>query len=137
MRSRGAKTTDIIVLVVAANDSVKPQTVEAISHAKAANVPIIVAINKIDLPSADPDKVRNDLLSHGIIVEKLSGDVLDVELSALKKQNLNKLEEALHLQAELLKLQANPNRHARGVIIESKLDKSFPTITKPIIPIVL
>ena len=80
MRSRGAKTTDIIVLVVAANDSVKPQTVEAISHAKAANVPIIVAINKIDLPSADPDKVRNDLLSHGIIVEKLSGDVLDVEL---------------------------------------------------------
>ena len=123
MRSRGAKTTDIIVLVVAANDSVKPQTVEAISHAKAANVPIIVAINKIDLPSADPDKVRNDLLSHGIIVEKLSGDVLDVELSALKKQNLDKLEGALHLQAELLKLQANPNRHARGVIIESKLDK--------------
>ena len=123
MRSRGAKTTDIIVLVVAANDSVKPQTVEAISHAKAANVPIIVAINKIDLPSADPDKVRNDLLSHGIIVEKLSGDVLDVELSALKKQNLDKLEEALHLQTELLKLQANPNRHARGVIIESKLDK--------------
>jgi len=123
MRSRGAKTTDIIVLVVAANDSVKPQTVEAISHAKAANVPIIVAINKIDLPSADPDKVRNDLLSHGIIVEKLSGDVLDVELSALKKQNLDTLEEALHLQAELLKLKANPNRHARGVIIESKLDK--------------
>ena len=123
MRSRGAKTTDIIVLVVAANDSVKPQTVEAISHAKAAKVPIIVAINKIDLSSADSDKVRKDLLSHGIVVEKLSGDVLDVELSALKKLNLDKLEEALHLQAELLKLQANPNRNARGVIIESKLDK--------------
>ncbi len=123
MRSRGAKTTDIVILVVAANDSVKPQTIEAISHAKAANVPIIVAINKIDLPSSNPDKVRNDLLSHEIVVEKLSGDILDVEVSAIKKLNLNKLEEAIHLQADLLKLQADPNRTARGVVIESKLDK--------------
>ena len=123
MRSRGANTTDIIVLVVAANDSVKLQTIEAISHAKAAKVPIIVAINKIDLPSADPDKVRKDLLNHEIIVEKLNGEVLDVEISALKNINLEKLEEAIHLQAELLKLRANPNRNSRGVIIESKLDK--------------
>ena len=123
MRSRGANTTDIIVLVVAANDSVKPQTIEAISHAKVAKVPIIVAINKIDLPSADPDKVRKDLLSHEIIVEKLSGEILDVEISALKNINLEKLEDAIHLQAELLKLRANPNRNSRGVIIESKLDK--------------
>ena len=90
MRSRGAKTTDIIVLVVAADDGVKPQTIESIWHSKAAKVPIIVAINMIDLPSADPDKVRKDLLNHEIIVEKLSGDVLDVELSALKKLNLDK-----------------------------------------------
>lgn len=123
MRSRGAKTTDIIVLVIAANDSVKPQTIEAILHAKAAKVPIIVAINKIDLPSADCNKVRNDLLNHEVVVEKLSGDVLDVEVSALKNLNLDKLEEAIHLQAELLKLRSNPNRNARGVVIESKLDK--------------
>ena len=123
MRSRGAKTTDIVVLVVAADDGVKPQTIEAISHAMAAKVPIIVAINKIDLPSADPDKVRKDLLNHEIIVEKLSGDVLDVEVSALKKINLDKLEEAINLQAELLKPRANPNRNARGTIIESRLDK--------------
>ena len=123
MRSRGAKTTDIIVLVIAANDSVKPQTIEAILHAKAAKVPIIVAINKIDLPSADCNIVRNDLLNHEVVVEKLSGDVLDVEISALKNINLEKLEEAIHLQAELLKLRANPNRNSRGIIIESKLDK--------------
>ena len=120
MRARGAKTTDIIILVVAADDSLKPQTVESIAHAKAAKVPIIVAINKIDLPTADPDKVRNDLLSQEIIVEKLSGEVLDVEVSATKKTNLDKLEEAIHLQADLLNLKANPNRSARGVIIESK-----------------
>ena len=123
MRARGAKTTDIIVLVVAADDSLKPQTIESIVHAKAAKVPIIIAINKIDLPAADPDKVRNDLLSQEIVVEKLSGQVLDVEVSALKKQNLNKLEEAIHLQAHILDLKANPNRSARGVIIESKLEK--------------
>jgi len=123
MRARGSKTTDIIILVVAADDGLKPQTIESIAHAKAANVPIIVAINKIDLPAADPDKVRNELLSHEIVVEKLSGDILDVEISALKKINLNKLEEAILLQADLLNLKANPNRPCRGVIIESKLEK--------------
>ena len=123
MRARGSKTTDIIILVVAADDGLKPQTIESISHAKAANVPIIVAINKIDLPAADADKVRNELLTHEIIVEKLSGDVLDVEISALKKINLDKLEEAIHLQADILNLKANPTRSARGVIIESKLEK--------------
>ena len=123
MRARGAKTTDIVVLVVAADDSLKPQSIESIAHAKAAKVPIIVAINKIDLPAADADKVRNDLLSQEIIVEKLSGEVLDVEISAIKKTNLNKLEEAIHLQADLLNLKANPNRAARGSIIESKLEK--------------
>ncbi len=123
MRARGSKTTDIIILVVAADDSLKPQTVESIAHAKAAKVPIIVAINKIDLANADADKVRNDLLTQEVIVEKLSGDVLDVEVSATKKINLDKLEEAIHLQADLLNLKANPNRAARGVIIESKLEK--------------
>ena len=123
MRARGAKTTDIIILVVAADDSLKPQTIESIAHAKAAKVPIIVAINKIDLDSADPDKVRNDLLTQEIIVEKMSGEILDVEISATKKINLDKLEEAIHLQADLLDLKANPNRQARGVIIESKLEK--------------
>ncbi len=123
MRARGSKTTDIIILVVAADDGIKPQTIESIAHAKNANVPIIVAINKMDLPAADPDKVRNELLSHEVIVEKLSGDVLDVEISALKNKNLEKLEEAIHLQADLLDLKANPDRSARGVIIESKLEK--------------
>ncbi|MDC0248415.1 translation initiation factor IF-2, partial [bacterium] len=123
MRARGAKTTDIIILVVAADDSLKPQTIESIAHAKAANVPIIVAINKIDLPNIDPEKVRQDLLTHEIIVEKLSGDVLDVEVSALKKINLDKLKESILLQADLLNLSANPNRSARGSIIESKLEK--------------
>ncbi len=123
MRARGAKTTDIIILVVAADDSLKPQTIESIAHAKAANVPIIVAINKIDLPNIDPEKVRQDLLTHEIIVEKLSGDVLDVEVSALKKINLDKLKEAIILQADILNLKANPNRTARGSIIESKLEK--------------
>ena len=123
MRARGASTTDIIILVVAADDSLKPQTIESIAHAKAAKVPIIVAINKIDLPNANPDKVRNDLLSQEIIVEKLSGDILDVEVSALKKINLDKLEEAILLQADILNLKSNPKRSARGSIIESKLEK--------------
>ena len=123
MRARGAKTTDIIILVVAADDSLKPQTIESIAHAKSANVPIIVAINKIDLPNIDIEKVRQDLLTHEIIVEKLSGDVLDVEVSALKKINLDKLKESILLQADLLNLRANPNRTARGSIIESKLEK--------------
>ncbi len=123
MRARGSQTTDIIILVVAADDGIKPQTIESIAHAKSAGVPIIVAINKIDLPNADPDKVRNELLSHEIVVEKLSGDVLDIEVSALKNLNLDKLEEAIHLQSELLNLKTNKNRSARGIIIESKLEK--------------
>ena len=123
MRARGAKTTDIIILVVAADDSLKPQTIESIAHAKAAKVPIIVAINKIDLETADPEKVRQDLLNHEIIVEKLSGEVLDVEISATKKINLDKLKEAILLQSDILNLKANPNRSARGTIIESKLEK--------------
>ena len=123
MRARGSKTTDIVILVVAADDGIKPQTIESIAHAKTAEVPIIVAINKIDLPGADPDKVRNELLSHEVIVEKLSGEVLDIEVSATKGTNLDKLEEAIHLQADLLNLKANPDRKARGSVIESKLEK--------------
>ena len=123
MRARGSKTTDIVILVVAADDGIKPQTIESIAHAKAAEVPIIVAINKIDLPNSDPDKIRNELLSHEVIVEKLSGDVLDIEVSATKATNLDKLEETIHLQADLLNLKANPDRKARGTIIESKLEK--------------
>ncbi len=123
MRARGSQTTDIIILVVAADDGIKPQTIESIAHAKSANVPIIVAINKIDLQNSDPDKIRNELLNHEIIVEKMSGDVLDIEVSATKSLNLDKLEEAIHLQADLLDLKANPDRPARGVIIESKLEK--------------
>tara|TARA_B100000575_G_C23119256_1_gene647461 strand:- start:35 stop:2275 length:2241 start_codon:yes stop_codon:yes gene_type:complete len=123
MRARGSKTTDIIILVVAADDGIKPQTIESIAHAKAAEVPIIVAINKIDLPNSDADKIRNELLSHEVVVEKLSGEVLDIEVSATKGTNLDKLEEAIHLQADLLNLKANPDRKARGTIIESKLEK--------------
>ena len=123
MRARGSKTTDIIILVVAADDGIKPQTIESIAHAKSAQVPIIVAINKIDLPNADPNKIRNELLSHEVIVEKLSGEVLDIEVSATTGINLDKLEEAIHLQADLLNLKANPNRKARGSVIESKLEK--------------
>ncbi len=123
MRMRGAQVTDIVVLVVAADDSIMPQTIEAINHARAANVPMIVAINKIDKPGANPDKVRQDLLQHEIVVEGMGGDVLDVEVSALKKTNLDKLEEAILLQAELLDLKANPDRGAEGVVIEAELDK--------------
>ncbi|HHI70106.1 MAG TPA: translation initiation factor IF-2, partial [Rhodobacteraceae bacterium] len=122
MRARGAQVTDIVVLVVAADDAVMPQTVEAIDHAKAAGVPIIVAINKIDRPNADPDKVRADLLQHEIIVEKMSGDVLDVEVSAINGTGLDQLLEAISLQAELLDLKANPDRAAVGAVIEAKLD---------------
>jgi translation initiation factor IF-2 len=123
MRARGAQVTDIVVLVVAADDGVMPQTIEAINHAKAAKVPLIVAINKIDKPGASPDKVRQALLQHEIVVEKMSGEVLDVEVSALKKTGLDKLEEAILLQAEVLDLKANPERAAEGVVIEAKLDK--------------
>lgn len=123
MRSRGAKVTDIVVIVVAANDGVMPQTIEAINHSKEANVPIIVAINKIDLEGADPNRVRNELLTHEIIVESLGGEILEVEVSATKKINLDKLLETILLQSEILDLKANPNRAADGVVIESALDK--------------
>jgi translation initiation factor IF-2 len=123
MRARGATVTDIVVLVVAADDGIKEQTIEAIRHAKAAQVPMIVAINKIDRPDANPDRVRQELLQHEIVVEKLGGDVLDVEVSATKRMNLEKLEEAILLQAELLDLRANPDRPAEGVIIEAKLER--------------
>ncbi|HEV2896907.1 MAG TPA: translation initiation factor IF-2 [Pseudaminobacter sp.] len=123
MRARGAQATDIAILVVAADDSVMPQTIESISHAKAAGVPIIVAINKIDKPQADPQKVRAELLRHEVFVESMGGDVLDVEVSATKGTNLDKLLETILLQAELLDLKANPDRTAEGVVIEAKLDK--------------
>ena len=123
MRARGAKVTDIVVLVVAADDGVMPQTVEAIHHAKAAKVPIIVAINKIDKPDAKPDRVRTELLQHEIQVESLGGDVVDVEVSATKKLNIDKLLEMLGLQAEILDLKANPKRPAEGTVIEAKLDR--------------
>jgi len=122
MRSRGAQVTDIVVLVVAADDAVMPQTIEAIHHAKAAQVPMIVAINKIDRPDADPDKVRTDLLQHEVIVEKMSGEVQDVEVSAITGQGLDELLDAIALQAEILELKANPNRAASGAVIEAKLD---------------
>ena len=123
MRARGAKVTDIVVLVVAADDGVMPQTIEAIQHAKAAKVPMIVAINKIDKPDAKPERVRTELLQHEVQVESMGGDVLDVEVSALKKMNLDKLLETIGLQAELLDLKANPSRAAEGTVIEAKLDR--------------
>lgn len=122
MRSRGAQVTDIVVLVVAADDAVMPQTVEAISHAKAAGVPMIVAINKIDKPAANPTKVRTDLLQHEVVVEQMSGDVQDVEVSAHTGQGLDELLEAIALQAEILELKANPDRPAQAAVIEAKLD---------------
>jgi|RhiMetdeSRZDD1v2_1073273.scaffolds.fasta_scaffold60086_3 translation initiation factor IF-2 len=123
MRQRGAQVTDIVVLVVAADDGVKPQTVEAINHAKAAKVPMIVAINKIDKQGADPQRVRTELLSHEIVVESLGGDTLEIEVSALKKTGLDRLLEAIALQAEVLELTANPDRPAEGVIVEAKLER--------------
>ncbi len=122
MRSRGAKVTDIVILVVAADDGIMPQTVEAIDHAKAAEVPIIVAINKIDRADADPTRVRTQLLEHEIVSEAMGGDVLDVEVSAVQKTNLDKLEEAILLQAEILDLKANPGRAAEGTIVESRVE---------------
>jgi translation initiation factor IF-2 len=123
MRARGANVTDIVILVVAADDGIMEQTVEAIRHAKAAEAPIIVAINKIDRPDARPDRVRQELLQHELVVEELGGEVLDIEVSALKKTNLDQLEEAILLQAELLDLTANPNRPAEGVVLEAKLER--------------
>ncbi len=122
MRARGAHVTDIVVLVVAADDSVMPQTIEAINHAKAAKVPMIVAINKVDKPDADPNKVRTELLQHEVIVEAMSGEVQDVEVSAVTGQGLDQLLEAIALQAEILELHANPDRAAEGAVIEAQLD---------------
>ncbi len=123
MRSRGAQVTDIVILVVAADDGIMPQTVEAIRHAKAANVPMIVAINKCDLPAAKPDRVRQELLQHDIQVEEMGGDVLSVEISAKTRMGLDKLSEAILLQAEILDLKANPDRPAEGSVVEAKLEK--------------
>ena len=123
MRSRGAQVTDIVILVVAADDGIMPQTVEAIRHAKAAAAPMIIAINKCDLPTANPDRVRQELLQHDIQVEEMGGEVLSVEISAKTRMGLEKLQEAILLQAEILDLKANPDRPAEGAVIESKLEK--------------
>ena len=124
MRSRGASVTDIVVLVVAADDGVMPQTIEAIDHAKAANVPVIVAINKMDKPGSDPDKVKTELMSHDIIAEEYGGSNICVEISARKKQNIDGLLEAILLVSEMQELKANPDRYALGTVLEAKLDKN-------------
>ncbi|MBT3333906.1 MAG: translation initiation factor IF-2, partial [Rhodospirillaceae bacterium] len=123
MRARGAQVTDLVILVVAADDGVMPQTIEAINHAKAAEVPIIVAVNKMDLPDANPNKVKQELLQYEIVPEEMGGDVAIVEVSAIKKQNLDGLEEIINLQAEIMELKANPNRPAEGIVVEAELDK--------------
>ncbi len=133
MRARGAKVTDIVVLVVAANDGIMPQTVEAIRHAQAAEVPIVVAINKIDLPGADPMKVKTALLQHGIGVEEMGGECLCAEVSAKKRINIDKLVEAILLQAEVLDLKANPNRKAEGAVIEAKMEKGRGTVVTALV----
>ena len=135
MRARGAQATDIAVLVVAADDSVMPQTIEFINHAKAAGVPIIVAINKIDKREADPQKVRAELLRHEVFVESMGGEVLDVEVSATKGTNLDKLLETILLQAELLDLKANPDRTSEGVVIEAQLEKGRGTVATVLVQI--
>ena len=128
MRARGANATDIVVLVVAADDGIMEQTIEAINHAKAANVPMVVAINKMDKPDANSTRVRQELLQHGILLEEFGGDVMAIEVSAKKRMNLEKLEEAILLQAEVLELKANPNRIAQGVVIEAEIDKGRGTV---------
>ena len=133
MRARGAKVTDIVVLVVAANDGIMPQTIEAIRHAQAAEVPIVVAINKIDLPGADPMKVKTALLQHGIGVEEMGGECLCAEVSAKKRINIDKLVDAILLQAEMLDLKANPNRNAEGAIIEAKMEKGRGTVVTALV----
>ena len=124
MRSRGASVTDIVVLVVAADDGVMPQTVEAIDHAKSAGVPIIVAINKMDKPGAEPDRVKNELMAHEIVAEEYGGDVICVEISAKQKKNIDALLEAILLVAEMKELKANPDRYAMGTVLEAKLDRN-------------
>ncbi|MBW8309440.1 MAG: translation initiation factor IF-2 [Candidatus Paracaedibacteraceae bacterium] len=133
MRSRGANVTDIVVLVVAADDGIMEQTVEAINHAKAAGVPIIVAINKIDKPDAHPDRVRGELLNHGLVCEEFGGDVMSVEVSAKQGTNLDKLEEVILLQAEVLDLKANPHRDAAGIVVEAKVDRGRGTLATVLI----
>ena len=122
MRARGAKVTDIVVLVVAADDGVMPQTVEAIDHARAAGVPIVVAVNKVDLPTADVEKIRRELSQHQLLSEEWGGKTVFVEVSAKKGTNIEKLLEMLQLEAELMELKANPDRPAQGVVVEAKLD---------------
>lgn len=133
MRARGASVTDIVVLVVAADDGIMPQTIEAISHAKSAEVPIVVAINKMDAPGANAMKVRQDLLQHEVFVESMGGEILDIEVSAKEGTGLDKLEEAILLQAELNDLKANPNRTANGAVVEAKLDKGRGAVTTVIV----
>ncbi|MEM7169217.1 MAG: translation initiation factor IF-2 [Pseudomonadota bacterium] len=128
MRSRGANVTDIVILVVAGDDGIKEQTVEAIRHAKAAEVPIIIAINKMDRPEANADRVRQELLQHELVVEEMGGEILSIEVSAKEKTGLDKLEEAILLQAELMELKANPNRMAEGVVIEARLEHGRGTV---------
>src|SRR3546814_14779622 len=123
MRQRGANVTDIVILVVAADDGLKPQSIEAISHARAAGVPIIVAINKVDKDGANPQRVRERLLEHEVIVEEMGGDVQNIEVSALKKTGLDKLLGAIAAQAEIMELKANPDRSAEGTVVEAKLDQ--------------
>ena len=133
IRSRGANLTDLVVLVVAANDSVKPQTIEAISHAKTAKVPIVLAINKIDLPDVDPNVVRNDLLSHEVVVESFSGDVLETEISAIKKTNLDKLLDNILLQIEILNLNVEHDKLAEAIVVESKIETGKGSVATVII----
>jgi len=133
IRSRGASLTDVVVLVVAANDSVKPQTIEAISHAKTAKVPIVLAINKMDLPDVDPNIVRNDLLSHEVVVESYSGDVLETEISAVKKTNLDKLLDNILLQIEILDLNVEHNKLAEAIVVESKIETGKGSVATVII----
>ena len=133
IRSRGANLTDVVVLVVAANDSVKPQTIEAISHAKAAGVPIVLAINKMDLPDVDPNIVRNDLLTHEVVVESYSGDVLETEISAVKKTNLDKLLDNILLQIEILDLNVEHNKLAEAIVVESKIETGKGSVATVII----
>jgi len=123
MRARGAQATDIVILVVAADDSVMPQTIEAINHARAANVPLIVAINKIDRPEANPERIKKQLADHGVLLEEWGGKTQSVEISAKKGTNVELLLEKVLLEAEVLDLKANPDRLARGIVIESTLEK--------------